>query len=71
MGPGPPAPTVVELASGGLTGVAGHARDTRRAAARLLIPTSNTAPLFWVLTLALASALGAALFLRRLGSRMR
>lgn len=67
-----PAPTVVQLASGsGATGVAGAGRDTRRAAARLLISASNTAPLFWVLTLALVSALGSALFLRRLGSRMR
>jgi hypothetical protein len=40
-------------------------------AARLLITASDTAPLFWVLALALASALGTALFLRRLGSRMR
>jgi hypothetical protein len=67
-----PAPTVVQLASGG--GVAGsagaQARDTRRAAARLLITASDTGPLFWVLALALASALGTALFLRRLGSRL-
>lgn len=70
--PVPPAPTVVELASGGGTGaVAGAGRDTRRAAARLLISASNTAPLFTVLALALVSALGTALFLRRLGSRMR
>jgi hypothetical protein len=71
----PPEPTVVQLASGsggnGVAGVADHARDTRRAAARLLISASNTAPLFWVLAMALVSALGAALFLRRLGSRMR
>jgi hypothetical protein len=68
--PAAAAPTVVRLASG--NGVAGRpARDTRRVAARLLITASDTAPLFWVLALALASALGTALFLRRLGSRMR
>jgi hypothetical protein len=66
----PAAATVVRLASG--NGVAGgRARDTRRVAARLLVTASDTAPLFWVLALALASALGTALFLRRLGSRMR
>jgi hypothetical protein len=64
------APTVVRLASG--NGLAGApARDTRRAAARLLITASDTTPLFWVLALGLASALGTALFLRRLGSRLR
>ncbi|MDQ1492989.1 MAG: hypothetical protein QOJ23_5503 [Actinomycetota bacterium] len=68
--PAAAAPTVVRLASG--NGVAGRpARDTRRVAARLLITASDTTPLFWVLALALTSALGTALFLRRLGSRMR
>jgi hypothetical protein len=65
-----PAPTVVQLASG--SGVAGApARDTRRMAARLLISASDTTPLFLVLALGLVSALGTALFLRRLGSRVR
>ncbi|HEV7865886.1 MAG TPA: hypothetical protein VGR20_24535 [Acidimicrobiia bacterium] len=63
------APTVVQLASGGVAPA--PARDTRRIAARLLISASDTTPLFLVLVLALVSALGAALFLRRLGSRLR
>ena len=75
IAPAAPPPTVDQLASGsgatGVTGVAPHARDTRRSAARLLISASNTAPLFWVLALALATALGTALFVRRLGLRMR
>lgn len=70
-----PPDAVVQLGAGtgvsGVTGVAPDAREARRAAARLLIPTSKTAALFWVLTLALASGLGMALFLRRLGSRMQ
>jgi hypothetical protein len=75
-GPGAPegtvasaAPTVVRLASGNGV-VAAPARDTRRMAARLLISASDTTPLFLVLALALVSALGTALFLRRLGSRL-
>ena len=66
---GTPAPTVVQLASGSVA--APQARDTRRMAARLLISASDTTPLFLVLALALVSALGSALFLRRLGSRSR
>lgn len=73
--PTTPARTVVQLASGhvdaGVAGDADQTRDTRQAAARLLISASNSAPLFWVLALALVLALGAALFLRRLGLRMR
>ena len=77
---GTPAPTVVQLASGSGVVSGSHvkppsaaapARDTRRMAARLLISASDTAPLFLVLALALVSALGSALFLRRLGSRAR
>jgi hypothetical protein len=71
----PPAPTVIQLASG--HGTPGPAPATtspngnRRAVVGLLISASDTTPMFFVLALGLGAALGSALFLRRLGRKMR
>jgi hypothetical protein len=71
-GTGPPASTVVQLASNGVTRVAGAAQDdSRRAAVRLLVSASDATPLFVVLMAGLVAALGSALLLRRLGKNVR
>jgi hypothetical protein len=67
----PPAPTVIQLASGRSAPAANATGGNRRAAVGLLISASDTTPMFAVLAAGLAAALGSALFLRRLGKKMR
>ena len=67
----PPAPTVIQLASGRSAPAVRPSSGNRRAVVGLLVSASDTTPMFAVLAVGLVSALGSGLFLRRLGKRMR
>jgi hypothetical protein len=66
-----PAPTVIRLAADSGAAAAPRRDNRRLAAARLLISTGDSRPMFFVLAAGLAAALGLVLAVGRLGKKVR